>query len=96
MDISWDDAQTFLAVVEALGPELEDRGIRVEHDLGPGVPPIDGDLLLLEELLTNLVRNAVDALGQDGRVRLSARLQGNHVVLAVEDDGPGIAPELLE
>jgi nitrogen fixation/metabolism regulation signal transduction histidine kinase len=58
--------------------------------------PVDVDAMMFKRALDNLVRNAVQALRQDasrerGRVWVSARRQGKHVELVVEDDGPGIA-----
>jgi signal transduction histidine kinase len=52
------------------------------------------DLALIERVLVNLVDNARHAAGPDGRVVVRARSIGGDVVLTVEDDGPGIAPEL--
>lgn len=53
---------------------------------------IEGDALLLERLLANLLSNARRAC-PEGQVEVSARAQGSAVVIAVEDEGPGIAPE---
>ena len=48
----------------------------------------------LHQVLVNLVENALDAVGAaaDGRVTVSGRRQGGHVVVDVADSGPGIAP----
>ncbi len=74
-----------------LRPELERAGVALEIRAEAGLPAIDGDHQLLEEVLTNLVRNAREALGSGGHIRLSAASKGQHdVELAVEDDGPGI------
>lgn len=68
------------------------------HDL-PSTVQIDGkplrfrsDAEILRQVLGNLIRNAVEAIGADpgGWVRVSAEAAGNTVVLAVEDNGPGI------
>ncbi|MBL9103460.1 MAG: HAMP domain-containing protein [Myxococcales bacterium] len=53
---------------------------------------VEADGLLLERLLANLLTNARRAC-PDGQVVASARRDGDAVVLAVEDEGPGIAPE---
>lgn len=64
--------------------------ISVEGDL----PVLTADAALLRRALVNLVRNAAEAAGEDGRilVRGEARPDGGFV-LTVEDSGPGIAPE---
>ena len=64
------------------------------------VPEDDGPLFadpgLTEEVLTNLLRNALDVLPSGGHVCLSAWPQGDMTVLHVEDDGPGIPPGVRE
>jgi signal transduction histidine kinase len=52
--------------------------------------PADEDRLTLA--LDALIENAVDHTGPDGRIELSARRDGGHVILAVTDSGPGIPP----
>jgi len=69
---------------------LEDRlPVRVES--GPSAWLIaDGDQL--EQLLINLLRNAADAaLGAGGGVRIRWRLEGETLLVEIEDDGPGLA-----
>lgn len=84
------------AVLAPLRAECEASDGRVEIDVAPRCPPLLADEVLLEELLTNLVRNALEALERGGRVRVSAAPEGDHVVLQVEDDGPGIAEDLWD
>ncbi len=43
----------------------------------------------------HLVQNAIDAAGADGHVTVTLRRAGDHALLEVKDDGPGMAPELL-
>jgi C4-dicarboxylate-specific signal transduction histidine kinase len=72
----------------------------VALDAGPALratlPAVRGVEQELEQILFNLVVNALDALGDspDGRMVLSARVDRAVVELVVEDDGPGIASEL--
>lgn len=55
-----------------------------------------GDARLLSRVFSNLLGNAVEALGAGGgQIRLEARSAGDKVVVSVEDDGPGVAPSLL-
>ena len=73
------------------------RIVAVETRMDVGVDPgpdltVQADADQLEQLLINLVRNAVDAaLETDGRVHLSWTLVVNHVHVLVEDEGPGLA-----
>ena len=56
---------------------------------------VDGDAVRLEQVLANIVTNAVKYTPAGGRIRVSLRGDDNDAVLSVEDTGFGIAPELL-
>ncbi len=56
---------------------------------------VDGDAVRLEQVLTNLVTNAVKYTPPGGRIRVALRGEGDDAVLSVEDAGFGISPELL-
>ncbi len=71
--------------------------IAVDDRTGGAEVAVDRDQM--RQLLLNLVQNGVAAAEDAGRrpcVKLSAERQGNRVVLAVEDNGVGIAPELTD
>ena len=53
------------------------------------------DEAMLRQVLDNLLSNALDAVADGGRVRVSTALDGARVRVEVEDDGHGIAPEVL-
>ncbi|HKD16494.1 MAG TPA: ATP-binding protein [Thermoanaerobaculia bacterium] len=69
-------------------------GVRFDIQATPDVRVL-GDARLLSRLLSNLVGNSVEALKSGGTIRLAARRRGRRVEIAVEDDGPGVAPEIL-
>jgi signal transduction histidine kinase len=56
--------------------------------------PLVGDEELLERMFENLVRNARQAAGERGHVLLAAAREGESVLVQVEDDGPGLPPEV--
>jgi PAS domain S-box-containing protein len=65
-------------------------------ELAPDLWPILGDRSALSHALMNLGVNAADAMGQDGRLTLRTRnLEPNWVELSTEDNGSGMAPEVL-
>jgi signal transduction histidine kinase len=68
-------------------------GSRISLDFGlpASLPAIGCDADCLERALVNLVINARDATPQGGSVYVSARIDGPHVVLAVEDNGCGMS-----
>lgn len=81
--------------------EFLHRGARArEVDLGvevePGLPPARLDPGELEQVLLNLVGNAIDAARPGGSVRLSATAGEGEVLIRVSDDGCGIPPEDME
>jgi two-component system NtrC family sensor kinase len=61
---------------------------------GPAM--VEGDANQLEQVLLNLTINAMQALGSGGAVRVALESTDGDVILTVEDDGPGIAPEAAE
>ena len=84
-------------VRKLLAPRVEVAELSLETNVEDGCRTIVGDQLLLEQVLSNLVGNAIDATeaaGSGKRIVVSARSSGDGVVLRVEDDGPGIPPEL--
>ena len=71
------------------------RGIRVVRSFGEGVE-VFGDRQKLNQVWMNLIRNALEAMLYKGTLSLSAERSAEQVVVAVQDDGPGIPAELGE
>jgi PAS domain S-box-containing protein len=83
-------------VLGDLRPEYERHDVRLETEV-PGELSLFADRQLLGEALTNLLKNAREALGRGGLVRVSGQpLPGGRLCLCVEDDGPGIPPEVAD
>jgi signal transduction histidine kinase len=74
-------------------PALEQRGIRIEV-LGDVPSPALADRHLAEQALLNLLLNAAYVTADSSQIRLRLRKRDGLVGLAVEDDGPGIPPEI--
>jgi PAS domain S-box-containing protein len=73
-------------------------GIETQIDLAPNLPPVSADPDQLQQVLTNLINNAIQAMADmPGRARLKISTQqtGNAIRLLVEDNGPGVRPELV-
>ena len=66
----------------------------MELDLEPGLR-VRADAEKLERVVINGVRNAVQAMGESGLLRLVLRRQGDRIAIRIEDTGDGIAPEAL-
>ncbi|HET6986972.1 MAG TPA: ATP-binding protein [Kribbella sp.] len=76
-----------------LGHKLRD-GIEVIRSYGADVPRIDAYAGELNQVWTNLIDNAVDAMGGSGTLRISTRTDGDRVVVEFTDTGPGMSPEV--
>ncbi len=64
--------------------------IEVERDFDPNLPPIQAYGSELNQVWTNLIDNAIDALDGSGRVTIRTRQANDWVLVEVEDNGPGI------
>jgi len=72
-------------------------GVELRDELAPDLPLLEGDPRALNQVFLNLLKNAAEAFeGQRGRVDVRARVEGGTVVVEIQDDGPGIAPELRD
>ena len=78
------------AAVRSQVPQLKERGVALRVELEDDLPPLDGDREALVTALANLVQNAVRYGGEKGIVRVRARRDGRTLLIAVEDEGPGI------
>ncbi|MFH2126329.1 MAG: ATP-binding protein [Pseudomonadota bacterium] len=78
--------------MEVAASLAEQHQVRLTSDLEEGLPLVEADPERLQEALINLLNNAVQASPAQGEVSLSAWRQGEEVVLAVSDHGPGVSP----
>jgi two-component system NtrC family sensor kinase len=88
-----ESAEIALALVR---PRLESRAISVQVELEEGLPTVQGDPILLQQVLLNLLINAVDAIDREGTISLRTFRQNGNVVLVVGDTGSGIQKEDLD
>jgi signal transduction histidine kinase len=73
----------------------QDKAV-AQVDVAPDAPVFEADRGLLQRVLSNLVQNALVHSGKPVSLRLAARRDPHGVLLTVQDDGPGIAPEYQE
>ncbi|MEW6441400.1 MAG: ATP-binding protein [bacterium] len=79
-------------VREAVGLLSRSWGGKVELDVDSGAPGL-GDREKLSRVLANGIRNALQAMGETGELRISVRPEGSFLKIRIADSGPGIAPE---
>jgi signal transduction histidine kinase len=85
--------ETTLAV---LGHRLKHTEIEVVRDYDKGIPKLMARGSELNQVWTNLLDNAIDALGDRGTITLKTRLEAGGVRVDVSDDGPGIADDIRD
>jgi two-component system phosphate regulon sensor histidine kinase PhoR len=85
-------ADVLLSVAEAMLPIALDRGVHLESTPPPRMRTASGDRRRAEQIVTNLVANALKYAADRGQVELTGRFEGAYAILAVRDEGPGIEP----
>jgi two-component system sensor kinase FixL len=92
------------ALAERIGElcreEAAARGVEVEVEGIGGVPAVKADGVQIEQVLINLVANAIDAASERpdarGRVIIRVTAKAGAIMIRVEDNGGGVAPELAD
>lgn len=76
--------------------ETDDFGVDYQVEIDRNVETVYVDRVQLEQILINLLRNAIDAVAQQPvrRISLAARRVGPQVDISVSDSGPGVAPDI--
>ncbi len=90
-----DIGAVLLAAVESLKPAAEARGIEVTARVETSLPQIPADAQRVQQILWNLLHNAVKFTGADGSVEARVSLDDAQVRIIVQDSGRGIAPDFL-
>jgi signal transduction histidine kinase len=84
------------ATLTILGHKLKHTSIQVVRDYDRSLPKVTVRGPELNQVWTNLLDNAIDALGETGTITLATHRDGSCVQVDVGDDGPGIPPEDLD
>lgn len=77
-------------------PQLQGRRIRLELELSDVPHPPELDQNQLEQLLVNVIKNAAEAIGEGGTIRLRLGSEQGRAFLEVVDDGPGLDPSVRD
>jgi signal transduction histidine kinase len=79
-----------------LGHKLKHTGIEIERDYDESLPQLTVHAAELNQVWTNLLVNAIDALGETGHIKITTRADGDCAEVDISDDGPGIPPEVRD
>jgi signal transduction histidine kinase len=72
------------------------QGVRLLQKLDPDLPTVVADPAQMNQMLVNLVVNAIQAMPDGGRLTLKTKSKNGHVSLVIEDTGYGMSEEVLE
>ena len=78
---------------------LKKAGVLVDWVVPSDLPAVMGDMQELQQVVLNVVvnaRQAIESTGRPGQVTISARPSDGHVLVTVDDTGPGVPPEILD
>jgi signal transduction histidine kinase len=79
-----------------LGHKLKHTGIKVVRDYDDALPRLTVHGAELNQVWTNLLDNAIDALGEQGTITITTRQDGDCAEIDIGDDGPGIPAEIRD
>ena len=79
-----------------LGHKLKHTQIEVRRDYDPSLGMVMVHGAEMNQVWTNLLDNAIDALGESGTITITTRAEGDCAEVAIADDGPGIPDEIRE
>ena len=83
-------------LVHEWGVRFQQEGASADVDVADDAPVFEGDRALLKRVFSNLIQNAVTHSAQEVTLSLTARREGEGILLTVADNGPGIPPEYHE
>jgi signal transduction histidine kinase len=88
--------EIILEVQALMGPAAEEKGISLEDRLDPSLPRLPADPNQFNQVLVNLLKNAMEASETGDRIVLASGSEDNQVWFSIQDTGKGMAPEVQE
>ncbi|MBI9096109.1 MAG: GHKL domain-containing protein [Sphaerochaeta sp.] len=88
--------KTLQDVASFVEPELTENRVTLTCNVSTSLPKLEFDENLIKQVLLNLIKNAMNAMEQGGRLTLHARQDGNQVLISVQDTGIGMDDETMQ
>ena len=82
-------------VLERFLPRSEKQGVHLISRIPDDLPPIEMDATQVDIALSNLMENALEAMGNGGSLHMEAKKEGRHLLISIRDTGCGIPEEDL-
>ena len=79
-------------IVETIGVQAEDAGLHLSASINPNLPPLHVDPHRIEQVLLNLLANAIRHTPEGGEIRISTEHLDDEVIVSICDTGPGLTP----
>jgi signal transduction histidine kinase len=96
LDARWVELPAIIdAALESVSSAAGEKNIHIEKNLGPFVGPVLGDPGRLQQIVSNLLLNAVKFTPNGGKVQITLKRVRSHAELSVSDDGQGISGDFL-
>src|SRR5438045_1901058 len=81
--------------IATVTPAAEAKRLHITTVIDPQIATVSGDPARLQQVVWNLLSNAVKFTPKGGRIQIRLERAGSHVEITVDDDGQGIAPDIL-
>ena len=87
--------------LQLLSQEFKDADIEIIFDRNPAFPPVEVDKIQIQQVILNLLRNAMEAMGSAGIAlpKISIKIQpagSQRLMVIIEDNGPGFSEQVRE
>ena len=91
-----DVARDIDSTLVILGHKVREKGVALTRDYAPDLPRVCGYAGELNQVWTNLLDNALDAVPSGGHIAVRAARENDHLLIEIRDDGPGVPAEIQQ